>query len=424
MSCKTIKMSFSQILIVLAFDIAVASMTPGSFSVLADNFAFIDTSIENASPLDWDVRDDETIQVNLRYDHERNAPNRAAGHWHFRIEAVPGSTVSIALNRFFNVWNGRQGLPVGEKTITYLSEDGNQWTSMETDFVEESGEIRFSVTIPESGNLFVARLPPYRISDLNALIDEVANHPCVNVKKIGETVQGRPLEIIRVGNSDAPNRVFIRARAHPWESGGNWVVDGMIRHLMISEADEEYHSAKRPNYFDRFCVYIMPMANKDGVATGMTRFNLRGKDLNRDWNAPADAALCPENAALEQWLESMLEVGKRPHLALEMHNDQNGKLHISRTPNTDLTKYLTNMRRLESLMREKSWFREGSTKPSFTNAGTLGEGWLSRYGIDAVVHELNCQWIEGLKQRPSKKNWQLYGRQLCDVFYAYFEKTP
>ena len=25
------------------------------------------------------------------------------------------------------------------------------------------------------------------------------------------------------------------------------------------------------------------MANKDGVALGRTRFNLRGKDLNRDW---------------------------------------------------------------------------------------------------------------------------------------------
>ena len=45
----------------------------------------------------------------------------------------------------------------------------------------------------------------------------------------------------------------------------------------------------------RFCV--MPMANKDGVAKGRTRFNLNGIDLNRGWDKPADEKLAPENAA-------------------------------------------------------------------------------------------------------------------------------
>ena len=46
------------------------------------------------------------------------------------------------------------------------------------------------------------------------------------------------------------------------------------------------------------------MANKDGVALGRTRFNLQGKDLNRDWDKPADPRLAPENYALEKWLEA------------------------------------------------------------------------------------------------------------------------
>ena len=46
---------------------------------------------------------------------------------------------------------------------------------------------------------------------------------------------------------------------------------------------------------EKYCVYIMPMANKDGVARGKTRFNSRGKDLNRDWDRPADPILSPEN---------------------------------------------------------------------------------------------------------------------------------
>jgi DNA-binding MarR family transcriptional regulator len=63
-------------------------------------------------------------------------------------------------------------------------------------------------------------------------------------------------------------------------------------------------------YLQRYCVYAMPMANKDGVARGRTRFNLNGKDLNRDWERPADAALAPENHALESWLRERIKAGE------------------------------------------------------------------------------------------------------------------
>ena len=55
------------------------------------------------------------------------------------------------------------------------------------------------------------------------------------------------------------------------------------------------------------------------------------------------------------------------------------------------------------------------------NAGTLGEGWLERFGIHAVVHEFNCNWIAGLKDYPSARHWQDYGANLATVFYDYFD---
>lgn len=383
----------------------------------ADPLHFIDTSFENASPLDWEVLADGTVRIDLIYDHERDSPNRAAGHWHFRIDAEPGSELTLLLNHFSNVWNGRSALACSDATIGFISPNGSQWKSIETEFIKDAGQLRFTVTVPPSGSLWVARLPPYRISDLNRLLAEIAEHPLVEITPIGETVQQRPLEIVRIGREDAPNRVFIRARAHPWEPGGNWVVEGMMRHLLKTHDDDS------ASYLDRYCVYIMPMANKDGVAIGRTRFNVLGKDLNRDWNAPADEKLCPENAALELWLTGMLNSGRRPHLALEMHNDESGKLHLSRPDDTQLEAYLIRMNRLESLLVEKTWFREGATDPTFRNSGTLGEGWLSRFGIDAVIHELNANWIEGLQSRPSAEHWMTYGQQLCDVLDAYFKAT-
>jgi predicted deacylase len=262
-------------------------------------------------------------------------------------------------------------------------------------------------------SLYVARVEPYRISDLDLLLARIRGKPSVAVTSIGRTVQGRPLEIIRIGNPRTPHRVFLRARAHPWEAGGNWVLEGLIDRLLRTDAVAK-------NYRKHYCVYILPMANKDGVARGATRFNQFGKDLNRDWDQPADPLLAPENHALERWLEEMIHARRAPDLALELHNDGGGLLHFSRPPIQGLEQHLQRMSHLELLLRQHTWFTEGSTSPSFQNSGTLGEGWLQRYGIDAVVHEFNCNWIAGVRDYPSAAHWRKYGEKMAEVFDLYF----
>ncbi len=134
-------------------------------------------------------------------------------------------------------------------------------------------------------SLYVARLEPYRISDLDKLKADIAGKAMVEISSIGHTVEGRELEMIRVGSTDAPHRVLIRARAHPWEPGGNWVIEGLIRRLLRDDDVAQQCLAT-------YCLYVMPMANKDGVARGRTRFNMNGKDLNRDWLATGRSNAC------------------------------------------------------------------------------------------------------------------------------------
>jgi len=371
---------------------------------------YINTSFENASPLYWEITDAGDINVFLMYDHERSSLNRAAGHWHFMVEAPRGIELTLVLNNLNNIWNGRPASPAKDQTICYVSPDGANWRACETELLE--GQRLRLVLQMESERVFVARLVPYRISNLNNLLDRIRDHPKVKITTIGKTLEGRPLEIIRIGNQHAQYSILIRARAHAWETGGNWVIEGMIRRLL--EGDQKARA-----YLDRYSVYIMPMANKDGVARGWTRFNARGKDLNRDWDAPADPAYAPENSALESWLALMIKQGHKPDLMIDFHNDQGGRLHISR-PNIDLAAYLARMKRLESLLRSHSWFTEGATGGNYRNPGTIGEGLLERYGIHACVHELNANWIAGLGSYPSDRHWELYGEQLCKVFYELF----
>jgi hypothetical protein len=380
----------------------------------APPLAFIDTSVENASPV-WYERDAEGIyHVHLLYDHERDAPNRAAGHIHFALVGTPGAEVTLEFRNLDNIWNGRPGSVAGELTTVAISDDGIAWRKVPTSTLP-GNRIRLTATL-RGPRLYVARLEPYRVSDLNRLLDAIRTAPQVHITPIGTTVDGQSLEIVRIGRDSAPHRVFVRARAHPWEAGSSWVVHGLIERLVRDDA------ATRA-LLDRYVVYILPMANKDGVARGRTRFNLLGKDLNRNWDAPANAELAPENAALERWLEAMIASNRTPHLAIELHNDGRGLLHISRPPVPQLDRYLGRMETLERVLRQYTWFTEGHTDGAFRNSGTLGDGWLERYGIDALVHELNANWIEGVGDYPSAAHWRTYGASLADVLAAYFDET-
>jgi hypothetical protein len=116
----------------------------------------------------------------------------------------------------------------------------------------------------------------------------------------------------------------------------------------------------------------------------------------------------------------MIRSHQAPDLALELHNDGAGKLQLSRGETPGLKSYLERMALLERLLRQLTWFTEGTSQEGFRNPGSFGEGWLDRYGIDAAVHEFNCNWIEGLLDYPSARHWQDYGAQLAGVFYEYF----
>jgi Zinc carboxypeptidase len=385
------------------------SQTPFTNSNVTES-VFIDTSIENASPVWYEAGTDGVMVVHLMYDHERNSPNRAAGHLHFKMEAKPKTKVTLEFRNLENIYNGRPGSVAKEMHRMVVSDDGKTWRSVATEVLEN--RVRLSLEF-DSGQLFVARVEPYRISDLERLLKSIGEHHLVDIVPIGKTVDGHQLEIICLGKENAKHHIFLRARAHPWEAGGNWIVEGLIEGLLSENADSKH-------LLSHCCVWILPMANKDGVARGRTRFNMLGRDLNRNWDVPSDQATSPENFALERWLESRLNSGKRIDFALEIHNDGNGRLHHNMPPEADRARYLTRIATFEDLLRKYTWFSVGHTEGSLATY-TLPNGWQHRYGIDGAVHEFNCQWIETLNVGPVKEHWMEYGRGLINVFDQFLE---
>lgn len=368
---------------------------------------YVNTAFENASQADWKIDSaTNTVQLNMIYDHERNSVNRANGHWHFQVEAEPGTDVTIILNNFENIWNGRPGYPVSAKTNCMISKDGKMWSHIPGEFAD--GMLKFKIRF-DTEKLYFASVEPYRISDLEKFLAKIKGNPLIQITTVGKTPEGRPLEIIRIGNANAPHSVFLRARAHSWEPAGNWITEGLINSLLEKE------SAK---YLKRYCIYIMPMANKDGVARGRTRFNTRGVDLNRKWDAPADSINAPEKHAFENWLKGMIAKGKKPDLAIDLHNDQGGNVHVN-LPREDNKPYTARINKFVDLLYKHTWFTEG---PSHVhNPGSFGEGMAKRFNLDGIIYEFNYEWAEGLKKVPMGEDWKKLGSQLREVFYQYFD---
>ncbi len=377
---------------------------------------FIDTFFENASPLRWEQSAADTVDMDLIPDHARTGPNRQMTHWHFRIHVPPGAagpSVRVRFRPVTNCWNGRPSPALKRAPLTSVaSGDGRTWRVVPMRPAAEEG-FAAEMDVPLLGPCtHVAHLVPYTDGDLQRTLRELAGAPGLRVYPIGATVEGRPLEMIEAGDPDAPGQVLLRARAHPWETGGSWLVEGLLRQL----AEPASAELRR-----RLCVCVMPMANKDGVARGLSRFTVTGMDLNRGWFAgqPHDPALCPENACLQSWLSDRQRQGRLPRLAICLHNDDGGNLHLSH-PARDPEGYAARMRRFEGLLRAMTWFREGCATPGAVNSGTFGEGLCEIYGIDALIYELRACHAEGLGRTPMPADWAALGRDLAFVLDRFF----
>src|SRR5262245_27471991 len=88
----------------MALVLLLSALCP-SHAASSNDLQFIDTGIENGSPVWYEFTPDGTVAVHLLYDHERSSPNRAAGHFHFVLHGTPGAKLTLEFKNLDNVWN-------------------------------------------------------------------------------------------------------------------------------------------------------------------------------------------------------------------------------------------------------------------------------------------------------------------------------
>ena len=177
-----------------------------------------------------------------------------------------------------------------------LSKNGSYWEALDSlkykavKKIFNERELAESITMQLSVNkdtLWVSAQELITSSVVDKWTNELLTNSFVSKSTIGESNQGRPLNLLTIGDSDDQRMIMVISRQHPPEVTGFLAMQAFIETLC---ADTDIAKRFRATY----TTYVVPLVNPDGVDNGHWRHNYGGVDLNRDWenfNQPETRAI-------------------------------------------------------------------------------------------------------------------------------------
>nr|WP_207063828.1 M14-type cytosolic carboxypeptidase [Motiliproteus sp. SC1-56] len=188
------------------------------------------------------------------------------------------------------------------------SYDRRNWFRVPTHFDGESLVIEHQ---PATDSVYFAYFAPYSWERHLDLLARAEGSPRVRVVSVGESLDGRPLDLLQIGSADPEKRrVWITARQHPGETMAEWFMEGLIERL-LDESDPVTRKLLGQAVF-----YLVPNMNPDGSVRGHLRTNAAGVNLNREWHAPS-AERSPEVLAVRNQMDAT-----GVDLYLDIHGDE------------------------------------------------------------------------------------------------------
>ena len=145
---------------------------------------------------------------------------------------------------------------------------------------------------------------------VNKWMKDMSNKVYISMSQIGNSREGRPINMLKIGNSDDKKMIFILSRQHPPEVTGYLTMKSFVE--TISSKNEI--AIKFRNEYN---TYVIPLANPDGVDNGHWRHNSGGVDLNRDWNEFNQ----PETVAIRKFMQNKVATtGGKFYFGVDFHS--------------------------------------------------------------------------------------------------------
>jgi murein tripeptide amidase MpaA len=222
--------------------------------------------------------------------------------FYFRLTGAEGKEVEL---RILNCAGAAYplGWPGYRACMSY---DREYWKRVaETRY--EDGLLTIPVT-PASNSVWFAYFAPYTMERHHDLIAEAADHPWVEYRSLGQTLDGQELDYLKIG--EGPLQVWLYGRQHPGESMAEWWMEGALEKLL----DDSDPVSRR--LLQKATFHIVPNMNPDGSKRGHLRTNAAGVNLNREWHDPS-AERSPEVLHV---LRGMDRTGV--DFAIDVHGDE------------------------------------------------------------------------------------------------------
>ena len=157
-----------------------------------------------------------------------------------------------------------------------VSQDREDWIRADTSYAD--GVLTISLT-PASDSVWIAYFAPYTMERHHELVASVAAMDGVEYRSLGQTLDGRELDYLRLPGGKL--QVWLYARQHPGETMAEWWMEGALERL-LDDADPVVRRLRHKATF-----HIVPNMNPDGSFRGHLRTNAAGVNLNREWHAPS-----------------------------------------------------------------------------------------------------------------------------------------
>lgn len=245
------------------------------------------------------AEDPGAIDLNLRKDSHADF-----SQWfYFRLQGARDQPCSL---RFLNA--GQATYPDGWRDYRAVaSYDREHWFRVPTHY---DGQVMTVAHTPQRDSVYYAYFEPYSWERHLRLLGRAEDSPTARVIDLGSTVDGRDLNLVRLGKPSSAKKIWVIARQHPGETMAEWLVEGMLDALL----DGANPVARQ--VLERADLYIVPNMNPDGSVRGNLRTNAAGANLNREWMAPSPQT-SPEVFAVRN---KMHETGC--DLFLDIHGDE------------------------------------------------------------------------------------------------------
>jgi len=210
------------------------------------------------------------IELNLRKDSHADI----AQWFYFRLQGARGERCSM---RILNASDATY--PDGWQNYQAVaSYDRKHWFRVPTSY---DGKVMTIAHTPQYDSVYYAYFEPYSWERHLDLLARAQMSATAQVQDLGNTVQGRDLNVVVIGDPAAQKKVWVIARQHPGESMAEWFAEGMIDAL-LDQANPLVQKLLRHAVF-----YIVPNMNPDGAYLGNLRTNAAGANLNREWMTPS-----------------------------------------------------------------------------------------------------------------------------------------